>query len=474
MTHFGLGRRLKADELRVRWPNGVSQTVYYPGTEEDVLEQQMLKGSCPFLYAWDGRAFSFATDAMWNSALGMPLGIMTREGGIMSASPHASQEYLRLPSGLLRPRNGRYEVRLTEELWETAYLDEARLLAVDHPESVQVYVNERFVPAGSASLRFYQVARPRLPVAATDERGNDLLPALRAQDHVYAATLRAARYQGLTELHDLVLDFGNLAAMDSVFLFLTGWIYPTDASINFALAQSHALQVVPLHIQVKDSAGRWRTVIPDLGFPAGKNKTVIADLTGKFLSADTRVRIRTNMEIYWDRAFLAATASASPVTVTTLRPMAADLHYHGFSRMYRKGGRYGPQWYDYGVVSREPAWPPIVGALTRYGDVLPLLDTADDRYAIFGPGDEVALQFDTAAAPPVPPGWTRDFIIYTDAWLKDADLNTAAGGTVEPLPFHRMSRYPYGAEEAFPADALHRRFVETYNTRRVGRGSYNR
>ena len=474
VTHFGLGRRLKADVLRVRWPNGVSQTVYYPGTEEDVLEQQMLKGSCPFLYAWDGRAFSFATDAMWNSALGMPLGIMTREGGIMSASPHASQEYLRLPSGLLQPRNGRYELRLTEELWETAYLDEARLLTVDHPNSVQVYVNERFVPAGSASLRFYQVARPRLPVAATDERGNDLLPALRAQDHVYAATLRAARYQGLTELHDLVLDFGNLAAMDSVFLFLTGWIYPTDASINFALAQSHALQVVPLHIQVKDSAGRWRTVIPDLGFPAGKNKTVIADLTGKFLSADTRVRIRTNMEIYWDRAFLAATASASPVTVTTLRPVAADLRYHGFSRMYRKGGRYGPQWYDYGVVSREPAWPPIVGALTRYGDVLPLLDTADDRYAIFGPGDEVALQFDTAAAPPVPPGWTRDFIIYTDAWLKDADLNTAAGGTVEPLPFHRMSRYPYGAEEAFPADALHRRFVETYNTRRVGRGSYNR
>jgi len=474
VTHFGLGRRLKADVLRVRWPNGVSQTVYYPGTEEDVLEQQQLKGSCPFLYVWDGRAFTFATDAMWNSALGMPLGIMTREGGIMSASPHASQEYLRLPSGLLRPRDGRYEVRLTEELWETGYLDEARLLAVDHPESVQVYVNERFVPAGTASLRLYQVARPRPPVAATDELGNDLLPALRAQDDVYAATLRPARYQGLTELHDLVLDFGSLAGMDSVFLFLTGWIYPTDASINFALAQSHALQVVPLHVQVRDPAGQWRTVIADLGFPAGKRKTVIADLTGKFLSADRRVRIRTNMEIYWDRAFVAATASASPVTVTALRPVAADLHYRGFSRMYRKGGRYGPQWYDYATVSREPAWAPIVGAFTRYGDVLPLVDAADDRYVIFGPGDEVALQFDSAAAPPLPRGWTRDFLVYTDAWLKDADLNTAAGGTVDPLPFHGMSRYPYGADEAFPGDSAHRRFVETYNTRRVGRGSYKR
>ena len=392
----------------------------------------------------------------------------------MSASPHASQEYLRLPSGLLRPRDRRYEVRLTEELWETGYLDEARLLAVDHPESVQVYVNERFVPAGTASLRLYQVARPRPPVAATDELGDDLLPALRAQDDVYAATLRPARYQGLTDLHDLVLDFGSLAGMDSVFLFLTGWIYPTDASINFALAQSHALQVVPLHVQVRDPAGEWRTVIADLGFPAGKRKTVIADLTGKFSSADRRVRIRTNMEIYWDRAFVAATASASPVTVTALRPMTADLHYRGFSRMYRKGGRYGPQWYDYATVSREPAWAPIVGAFTRYGDVLPLVDAADDRYVIFGPGDEVALQFDSTATPPLPPGWTRDFLIYTDAWLKDADLNTAAGGTVDPLPFHGMSRYPYGADEAFPGDSAHRRFVETYNTRRVGRGSYNR
>ena len=476
VTHFGLGRRLKADVLRVRWPNGVSQTVYYPGTEEDVLEQQQLKGSCPFLYVWDGNAFTFATDAMWNSALGMPLGIMTREGGILSASPHASQEYLRLPGGLLRPRDGRYELRLTEELWETGYLDGVSLLAVDHPESVQVYVNERFVPAGAASLRLYHVARPRPPIAATDELGKDLLPALRAQDDVYAVppALRPARYQGLTELHDLDLDFGNVAGMDSVFLFLTGWIYPTDASINFALSQSHALQVVPLQVQVRDAAGQWRTVIPDFGFPAGKSKTVIADLTGKFLSADRRVRVRTNMEIYWDRAFVAATASASPVTVTTLRPVAADLHYRGFSRMYRKGGRYGPQWYDYGTVSRQPAWAPIVGAFTRYGDVLPLVDSPDDRYVIFGPGDEVALQFDSTAAPPLPRGWTRDFLIYTDAWLKDADLNTAAGGTVEPLPFHGMSRYPYGADEAFPGDSAHRRFVETYNTRRVGRRSYNR
>src|SRR2546423_949210 len=138
-THFGLGVRLKADVLRVRWPNGVSQTVYYPGTEEDVLEQQILKGSCPFLYAWDGHGFTFVTDVMWRSALGMPLGIMAGGTDIASAPPHASREYMRIPGRALAPRNGRYVLQLTEELWDTAYLDQAKLLAANHPPLVDAY-----------------------------------------------------------------------------------------------------------------------------------------------------------------------------------------------------------------------------------------------------------------------------------------------------------------------------------------------
>jgi tetratricopeptide (TPR) repeat protein len=472
VTHFGLGQRLKADVLRVHWPNGVSQTLYYPGTEEDVLEQQILKGSCPFLYAWDGRRFRMVTDVMWRSALGMPLGIMGSAGRIAAASPHASREYMRVPGQALAPRDGRYVLQLTEELWETGYLDQLQLLVVDHPESVDTYVNERFVPPdpGPASLRLYQVAHPRPPIAATDEHGHDLLALLRARDDAYVAGFTPGRYQGLTAMHDLILDFGDLGRMDSVFLFLAGWIYPTDASINLALAQAPRSQLVGPYLQVRDREGRWRTVIADLGFPSGKDKTVITDLTGKFLSADHRVRIRTNMEIYWDQAFVAATVGPSPVTITTLVPTKADLHYRGFSRMYRKGGRYGPPWFAYDDVSREQRWDPIVGSFTRYGDVLPLLGTPDDQYAIMGPGDEITLEFDAGVAPPLPSGWTRDFLLYSDAWLKDADLNTADGGTVGPLPFHGMSRYPYGPNEAYPDDATHRRYLESFNSRRVDRG----
>ncbi len=478
VTHFGLGRRLKADVLRVRWPNGASQAVYYPGTEEDVLEQQILKGSCPFLYAWDGHGFNFVTDVMWRSALGMPLGIMAGGTDIASAPPHASREYMRVPGAALVPKSDRYGryyvLQITEELWETGYLDDVKLLVVDHPDSVDVYVNEGFVPPapGPAELHLYTASRssPRLPLAASDEQGTDWLPALRARDDRYVAPLTLTRYQGIATLHDLILDFGDLSGLESagVHLFLNGWIFPTDASINLALAQRGKAGVIFPYLEVKDRQGRWRKVA-DVGFPSGKSKTVVVDLTGRFLSADHRVRLRTNMEIYWDQAFVAAGGIEGPAVITTLDPAAADVHYRGFSRLSRKGGRYGPEWPAYGDVSRESPWEPIVGAHTRYGDVLPLVRGPDDMYVIFAPGDEVTLTFDANAAPPLRPGWTRDFLLYTDAWLKDSDRNTAAGNTVAPLPFHGMSRYPYGADEAYPKDAAHRRYVETYNTRQVQR-----
>src|SRR3989475_2970626 len=283
---------------------------------------------------------------------------------IASAPAYASREYLRIPGRALAPQNGphgRYVLQLTEELWETAYLDQVKLLAVDHPDSVDLYVDEGFVPPapGPAALRLYPVAHPRAPVAATDEHGTDWLPALRARDDRYVAPLTLTRYQGLATLHDLILDLGDLKGLesDSVYLFLAGWIYPTDASINIALAQSGKPGVVFPYLEVKDAQGRWRRVA-DVPFPSGKNKTVIVDLTGKFLSADHYVRIRTNMEIYWDQAFVAAAGGnhANPPSITTLDPMTAEVHYRGFSRLYRKGGRYGPQWAAYEDLSRESPW----------------------------------------------------------------------------------------------------------------------
>ncbi|MGH7603963.1 MAG: FG-GAP-like repeat-containing protein [Gemmatimonadaceae bacterium] len=465
VTHFGLGSHLKADVVRIEWPNGVPQTIYFPGSDQDVVEREMLKGSCALAYTWDGKRFRFVTDAMWRSALGMPMGLM---GGTSAFAPAgASQEYLRIPGEALAPRDGRYVLQLTEELWETAYADQVKLVAVDHPDSVDVFVDERFVPPGPVKLRLFQVAT-RYPVrSAVDGRGNDLLPALRESDDVYVSNFTPTRYQGVVEPHDLILDLGESAGQPGTFLFLRGWIYPTDASINVALSQQSSIKVASPSLEVRDAKGAWHTAIANIGFPSGKDKTVVIDLAGKFPSADHHVRIRTNMQIYWDQAFVSRALDNSAVKTTTLAPVSADLHFRGFSRMYRKGGRYGPYWFAYDDVTKESPWRPIEGAFTRFGDVLPLLGQPDDMYVIMGPGDEATIQFDARSARALPAGWKRDFLLYTDGWIKDSDLNTAFGTTVDPLPFHAARAYPYSPRNAYPTDARHQRYLQEYDTRVV-------
>ena len=465
VTHFGLGPHLKADVLRIEWPNGVPQTIYFPGNDQDVVEREMLKGSCALAYAWDGKEYRFVTDAMWRSALGMPLGLMG--GNSAFAPPGASQEYVRIAGDALRPRDGKYFLQLTEELWETAYADQVKLVALDHPDSVDVFVDERFVPPGPVKLRLYAIAQRSAPVSATDERGNNVLPALLETDDIYVSNLRPQQYQGAVESHDLILDLGRDAGMPGTHLFLRGWIYPTDASINVALSQQSAISLAPPSLEVRDARGAWKTALPSIGFPSGKDKTIIVELAGIFPTRDHHVRLRTAMQIYWDHAFMARTLQQATTRVTELEATSANLHYRGFSNMYRKGGRYGPYWFDYASVTKDSPWRPIEGSFTRFGDVLPLLRKADDMYVIMGPGDEATVQFDASSARNLPVGWKRDFLLYTDGWIKDSDLNTAFGTTVGPLPFHAIQTYPYAAGEAYPTDAEHQRYQREYNTRVV-------
>jgi hypothetical protein len=175
------------------------------------------------------------------------------------------------------------------------------------------------------------------------------------------------------------------------------------------------------------------------------------------------------LQIYWDQVFVARDRAASPARITRLKPVSADLHVRGYSRVYRKGGRYGPWWFDYDSVSKDPMWRPIEGSFTRVGDVLPLLGKSDDMYVIMAPGDEMTLKFDAASAGTLPPGWTRDFLLYSDGWIKDSDLNTAFGTTVGPLPFHQIRSYPYASGESYPSDSAHQRYLREYNTRIMGR-----
>jgi hypothetical protein len=265
-------------------------------------------------------------------------------------------------------------------------------------------------------------------------------------------------------LHSLDLDFGSAAASNHAVLVLHGWVDWADGSTFLSAMQEHKELTFP-YLQVKDGVGNWKTVVEDMGIPSGKPKTMAVDLAGKFLSASREVRIMTNLCVYWDEIYLVE-SDAPPVNRMTVAPMmSADLHFRGFSKATIHPQRKQPEQFDYQNVSTTSMWNPTAGKYTRYGAVEMLLDQADDRTVIMGSGDEVALRFDARGLPALPAGWRRDFLLLVDGWAKDADANTAFSQTVGPLPFHRMSSYPYPPGEAFPDDSIHRDYEREFNTR---------
>jgi hypothetical protein len=150
-----------------------------------------------------------------------------------------------------------------------------------------------------------------------------------------------------------------------------------------------------------------------------------------------------------------------------LTMLDATLAYRGYSPSYRKGGPYGPEWFDYYNVSTGQKWRDLTGNYTRFGNVKPLLQKGDDEYIICNSGDEVTIDFDATQLPALPKGWKRDFLIYSEGWVKDGDLNTAYGQTVTPLPFHAQPSYPYSSTYIYPADKAHRQYQQQYNTRKI-------
>ncbi len=459
ITHFGLGKEKQADVLRVVWTNGVPQNVITPKSNQRILEKQVLKGSCPFLYVYDGAGYQFVTDLLWRS----PLGMVT-PGGFLAAAETA--DYVKIPAELMRPKAGVYSLQITEELWETAYFDMVKLLAVDHPAGTQIFVDEKYTPPPFPEFKIYTAKEIYHPRTALDHHGYDVSETLKAVDYRYAIEHEPGPFQGVVDSHFIVLDLGDVPDDLGLTLFLTGWIFPTDTSINIALSQNPLINPTFPYLQVRDKGGEWQTVIDPIGIPAGKNKTICIDLTGKFLSEDRRVKIATNMQIYWDSAFFTTGGEDVPTRITELSPNHTDLHYRGFSKMYRPTS-HAPHLFDYNEVETEKQWRDLAGHYTRYGEVTSLLEKIDDMYVILNAGDEMTVEFDATGLPPLKEGWERDFILYSDGWDKDGDINTLSSQTVAPLPFHDMSAYPYPDAEKYPQTPEHLRYQLEYNTRRV-------
>ena len=455
---FGVDSYNSADAVRITWPNGQIQNESEQPVDKplEIQEAQRMSGSCPMIFTWDGARFRFITDVLGVA----PLGAASGDG---SYFPVDHREYVQIPGEALESVNGRYEVRITEELREVSYLDQVKLIAVDHPAATEIFTNEKFKSPPFPEFRLFGVERRIYPVSARDNHGRDVLPRLLHRDRTYPDGFRRD-YMDVAEMHHLDLDFGKAAPDNRAVLILNGWVDWADGSTFMAASQAKEDLVLP-YLQVKDAAGQWKTVIEDMGMPAGKPKTIAVDLTGKFLSASREVRIVTNLCVYWDEIFLSEDNARPPVHLTDMQAESANLDFRGFSTPVIHPQRKQPEAFEYERWMPVSMWNPTKGMYTRYGDVLPLIGAVDDRLVIMGSGDELRLLFPERAAGPLPAGWKRDFLLLVDGWAKDADANTAFGQTVEPLPFHAMSRYPYPPDEHFPDDAAHRQYRQQYNTR---------
>jgi Tfp pilus assembly protein PilF len=465
VVHVGIGARTAVDVTRIGWPNGVPQAEFDPQVDTTIVAEQRLKGSCPWVFADNGREMAFVTDFLWRSPLGL------RINAAETAGVAQTEDWIRIGSEQLAAREGTYDVRITAELWETHYIDHVSLMTVDHPSDIEVFVDERFVPGAVPRLEVHAVRDVEPVRNVRDQDDRDVTDLVAVRDGRYLDTFALGAYQGIAGPHWVAFDVPERPeGAGRWWIVAHGWVYPTDSSINMAIGQGGRIRPEGLALDVLDGSGRWVTVAGGLGFPAGKNKTVLIDLApleAAGFSGARRVRLRTNLEIYWDAITTAQSADSGALRVDRILPSVADLRYRGFS--VTSGSRRTPETPVYEQIANTRArWRDLAGLYTRFGDVRELVNGVEDRYVIMNAGDELRLSF---PAPPDPPeGWTRDFVLVGDGWNKDGDFNTSYSRTVLPLPAHDAEYVAASTEPSLAGDPVYRRYRDdwlTYHTRYV-------
>ncbi len=459
---IGLGDRPQADVVRIIWPDRVLQVeAEVPANQvRDLPEVNRKQASCPMFFVWDGERFRFASDLI---GVGV-LGFLVAPGTYAAPDP---DEVVRIGSWP-KPVDGDIVVSLLEPFAELTYCDDVRLVVADHPAGMTVYPEERYsgeralFPSGDL-LAF---AKEVPPAAARDAAGRDVLDLVAATDRRCTPVTRDPRFLGVAEEHAVTFDFTGRVPVprgdQRLVLVLEGWL-EYGYSADFLAAWQAGVPAIPPCLERPDGNGGWETVVPNIGCPAGITKSMTWDVTGIVTPDRPVFRIRTNFEAYWDRVFLGVDEAAGNVREVRVAPRSAVLRFRGYPREYSPDGR-EPWLYDYSLL--DPGYPfrHFAGDLTRFGDVLPLVLAADDRYVVMGHGEEILLRFPVGDLPPPGQGMARTYLLHCAGWCKDMDPATAHPDTVEPLPFRGMSAYPYGDGESYPAE--NRAWLPEWNTRR--------
>ncbi len=395
-------------------------------------------GSCPFLYLKNGSDYSYYTDLA---------------GEMLGLSVFNPQKYQAgiYELGNFTPTDGVYDMKVREVIPESDYFDQAKLVLVDVPQGYGVLNQWSWTYAFNQvpDEDFMTIHDPMAPISATDNYGNDVLPQVSAKDGVPVPVYNRMQ-------NPITLDFGSIENPQYAKLIVTGW---GEYSAYPKLTPQHYLLV-----QTKNANGTWVTRKAFGGF-IGDSRTIVYNLSGILEANDTLMRIiapsaPTTINMV-DQVLL---DDSPPVnyTVTYVDPSDATLQWGGSTS------------YDYPTVDHRntnvtddhgPAIPNdlMYGNFTKYGDVLPLLSSSDDQFVVMRSGDELHLQFNDA---PKIDGTDRYvFLLADDMYSIKSSINGFIRDSVDPLPFHGMSAYPYPANESYPDDSAHQDYMAEWNTR---------
>lgn len=469
----GMGSKT-IDILRITWPNGVLQEdldldliarTSLENKPEDFGHYKQvagLVGSCPFLYTWNGETYEFISDVLGITPLGLPMA-----PGMLVPPDH--DEYVLIRGDQLKAKDGVLSMQITEELREVTYLDGLRLHVIDHADDVDIFPTERFTFPPFPIAHTHTVRDTISATRVTGSDGKDWTAELAALDNTHPIPFETyeQQFMGLATPHFLELEFAAEALKDAekLRILMTGWLFWTNASINMASSRHEGIAFVPPILQVPDGSGGWRDTGPPVGFPAGKTKTMVLDITDLLNRDDPRLRVFSTLQLYWDQIVLAVDDDSAALAEVILEPLSAKLWDRGFSRSLENERVDQVERFDWNQVESTPRWNQHPGFYTRYGEAVSLLTEVDDRYIILGTGDALEVQFDAKNLPKLKPGMKRDYLLYLDGWAKDRDPNTIEALNVEPLPFHGMSGYPYTKDEHFPSDEVHDTWRAEWNTR---------
>ena len=452
---IGLGGKQHIDFLRLLWPDGVSQTELNlrPGELRQIAETQRQAGSCPLVFVWDGERYVFVADVLGAGGIGFNL-------GRAEYYPPRPTESLLLPHELLQPRDRKYIVKLGEPMEEICYFDAVRLVAYDSPPGWELTLDERFgaaepLPTGVAIC----YRNLHLPLSAVNDRGDDVTESVASVDRIAAPLANVdRRFIGLTDEHSVTLTFEQpLDQLRRPTLLFDGWVEYAYSQTAFAAWQAGEQYTEPT-IEAQGADGQWHVVSERFGYMAGTPRQSTTPLDADRLPMGTKkLRITTNMEIYWDRLAVIDAEKCDEARRQELKLTAAVVDEVGFSVRTLYDQRYPV--YDYNdrppfADARHPA-----GFYTSFGDAVELVASTDDAVAIIGPGEELHLEFELPEVP-LPSGWTRRFVLESDGWCKDADLFTQDAGTVEPLP----TRGPATDGDVELRNKLHDRYNRRYRS----------